>query len=284
VNRPPRRQPPVLIRKESGAEEPFRDRKLRTSLRRVGATAAEIAEVLESVRAELRPGISTREVYRIAHRHLRRATGPKAARYSLQRALLELGPTGFPFESFVAALFDAEGFRTRVGVRLRGRFVTHEIDVLAERRGLRALAECKLRIRSEGKVDVRTAMYVYGRAVDLDAVGRDGAEFWLCTNGRFSADAIAYGEGMGLRLLGWNHPAGEGLRERVDRAGLHPITVLTTVPARARRALLERGIVLCRELLRRPQELRRAGVPAQRVDRVLAEARALCVDGAAAGT
>lgn len=264
--------------KQDGEVEPFRESKLRRSLRRVGASRAEIAHVVGEVQDRLHDGISTRELYRLAHRTLREGARSRAARFGLQRALQDLGPTGFPFERFVAALWESEGFRTRVGVRVKGHFVTHEIDVVAERRGLQALTECKLRIQKDGKIDARTAMYVYGRAADLDAVGRDGREFWLVTNGRFTADAISYGEGMGLHLLGWNHPSGDGIRERVDRSGLHPITVLTGLSRPVRRALLERGVVLCRDLLARPAELGRAGIGPRKAEGVLAEARALCPD------
>ena len=48
-------------------------------------------------------------------------------------------------------------------------------------------------------------MYVFGRAVDLDAL-RARTRFWLITNGRFSQDALRFGLGMRLHLLGWDVP------------------------------------------------------------------------------
>ncbi|MEM7200598.1 MAG: ATP cone domain-containing protein [Planctomycetota bacterium] len=272
-----RRAPRIV--KSNGEIEGFKESKLRASLRRAGANGAEERQIVAAVRLSLRDGMTTGELYRIAHRMLRRARRPAAARYSLQKALQELGPGGYPFEQFVGELWRAEGWRVRVGARLRGHLVSHEVDVVATRprgpkRG-RELAECKFRNRADGKVDVTVAMYIYGRACDLEQTRESWSSFWLVTNGRFTSDALAYGEGMGLQLLAWDHPAGDSLRERVDRARLHPITALTHLRVRDKRALLNRGIVLCRQLRRRPRLLDELDLPDRRRRQIANEAAAL---------
>lgn len=239
------------LRKTTGEHESYRERKLRASLRRSGADSAQIDGIVEEIERRLRDGISTAEVYRIAHRMLRRERRELAARYSLKRAIQRLGPDGFPFEEFVAELLRHEGWRAKTGVILKGRFVSHEIDVDAAREGRRHLAECKFKTQSEGKVDVKVALYVHSRAEDLSSVGYE--RFWIVTNGRFTKDARIYGEGVGLGLLSWDHPKGESLRERIDGSGLHPITALTTLGPDARRGLLRQGVVLCRTLLQKPR-------------------------------
>ncbi len=242
------------LRKTTGLLEPFREQKLRRSLARSGAARDQVEAVVAEVRRRLREGMTTREVFRIAHRLLRHERRGVAARYSLQRAIARLGPDGYPFEKFVAELWRREGWRVQTGVVLQGRFVRHEIDVVAVRGGERMLAECKFKNQRDAKVDVKVAMYVHARAEDLGAGGR--GQFWLVTNGRFSRDAVVYGEGVGLGLLGWDHPRGDGLRERIDRAGLHPVTVLTSLRAAEQAELLRRGVVLCAQLMER----RRRGV------------------------
>ena len=57
----------------------------------------------------------------------------------------------------------------------------------------RDLYECKFRVQSDGKVDVKIAMYVYGRATDLRGLRGGYGRFGIVTNGRFTADAIAFG-------------------------------------------------------------------------------------------
>jgi len=236
--------------KTSGELEKFNERKLRASLARSGATRAEIDHAVGAVRAELHDGITSDEVFRIARRALQRDRRPTAARYSLQRAIQQLGPSGFPFESFVASIWQHDGYRVRMGPRMQGRLVRHEVDIDASRGKDRVLVECKFRAMSDGKVDIKTALYVYARARDLLSTGF--RQFWLVTNGRFTKDALKYGAGVGLRLLSWDHPKGDSLRERVDRAGLHPLTVLTTLHMTECQRLLRKGYVLCNDLQDHP--------------------------------
>lgn len=271
----PHGEPHLL--KSTGLIEPFRERKLRRSLRRSGASADQIERTVEEVRGRLHEGMSTAEVFRIAHRLLRHERRDTAARYSLQRAIQRLGPDGFPFEKFVAELWRHDGFRVRTGVVLEGRHVRHEIDLVAVRDGERVLGECKFKIQNDGKVDVKVALYVHARAEDLGAVGL--REFWVITNGRFTSDALVYGNGVGLGLLSWDHPKGDGLRERIDRAGLHPVTVLTSLRAQEQRVLLRKGVVLCAALRQRPNVLDELRLSAGRATSLWQEVEGLCEGG-----
>lgn len=245
-----RRGEPQLV-KTTGLLEQFREQKLRSSLQRSGASKDQIERIVAAVRERLYSGMATTEVFRIAWRLLRQERRDTAARYSLKRAIQQLGPDGFPFEKFVAELLRHDGWRTRTGVVLTGRFVRHEVDVDAVRDQQRLLGECKFKTQSDAKVDVKVALYVQARAEDLAVVGFD--QFLLITNGRFSADALAYGKGVGLGLLSWDHPKGDSLRERIDRAGLHPITVLSSLRRLEQQTLLRRGVVLCAQLRQRPK-------------------------------
>jgi Restriction endonuclease len=267
-----RRGPQLL--KTSGDLEPYHEQKLRSSLRRSGADDLTIKSIVKSVRARLHDGMTTSEVFRLAHRELRRSRRPTAARYSLQRALLQLGPTGFPFERFVAELLKHDGYRARTDVVLRGRFVAHEIDVDAARGNERVLAECKFRGQADGKVDIKVALYVHARAEDLSVIGYDA--FWLITNGRFTGDALAYGKGVGLRLLSWDHPAEQSLRDRIDRAGLHPITCLSSLHAGEKQTLLQENIVLCADLNQRREAVGELRLSSNRTNQLWREIDGLC--------
>ena len=46
---------------------------------------------------------------------------------------MKLGPTGYPFEDFIAKLLQADGYETKVRQILKGECITHEIDVIAEK-------------------------------------------------------------------------------------------------------------------------------------------------------
>jgi hypothetical protein len=268
----PRPEPNLL--KTTGVLEPFREHKLRAGLQRSGASRDQIERVIAAVRERLREAMPTREIYGIAHGLLRHERRDVAARYSLQRAIQRLGPDGFPFEKYVAELWRHAGYRTLTGVVLPGRFVRHEVDLVAVRGRERILGECKFKVQREGKVDVKVPLYVQARAEDLGVAG--SGRFWLITNGRFTTDARTYGEGVGLRLLGWDHPRGDGLRERIDRARLHPVTVLSSLRPHEHDVLLRRGIVLCATLRQRPRLLEQLRLSPGRAAALWQEIEGLC--------
>jgi hypothetical protein len=264
------------VTKASGAIEPFVPSKLKASLRRAGADDLVIRLILDRIEDNFVPAISTQGLYRMAHEELRRMQRPAAARYSLRRATLALGPSGYPFEHLIAALFASHGHTTQVGRLLQGRCVRHEVDVVAMQHRVRTLVECKFHSRLGFRTDVKIALYVRARALDLEENPANAVKaFWLVTNAKFTSEALKYGTCSGLELLGWDHPQGDGLQERLERARVVPLTCSTTLKATVKRRLLDAGIVTIREVLARPEVLGPAGVRDVEADRVLTEFRAL---------
>ncbi|MCA9357357.1 ATPase, partial [Candidatus Kaiserbacteria bacterium] len=103
---------PIKITKADGSTEIFKVEKLRRSLRRAGADPEEVSRIITQVDKDLYDGIQTQEIYRNAFSLLRNSRPTAAARYSLRRALFNLGPSGFPFEKFLARLFNTDGYET----------------------------------------------------------------------------------------------------------------------------------------------------------------------------
>ena len=79
-------------------------------------------------------------------------------------------------------------------------------------------------------------------------------------------------------MLSWDFPASDGLRERVDRAGLHPVTCLTSLSLKEKRQLLEKGVVLCRDLTAKPEIMFEIGVRQNKIQEALDEAEAICAE------
>ncbi len=264
----------LTVRKASGDVEPFSENKLRSSLQRAGASAAMTERVVRELHNILENEVHTHKLYSAAHAVLNADDGAAAASYSLKHAITELGPTGFPFERFVAAVLDAHGWETDVSVTLEGT-VNHEIDVVATKGDRRALVECKYRGKGR-KCNVKVALYIAARARDLlGELGDPNNEFWLVTNTRFTADAIRYGESVGLRLIAWDHPAKNNVRQLISTSGLHPLTCLTSLTKDQKRALLDKGIVLCRDLVEQDTALQDAGVVGASAELALREVQAL---------
>ncbi|MGE7774982.1 restriction endonuclease [Chitinophaga sp. NPDC101104] len=267
------------VRKSDGGLAAFSEKKLRRSLTRSGATDETADGIIASLRPRLYPGISTREIYDQAFGMLKDRMRPAAARYHLKRAILELGPSGFPFEQFIGELFRRRGYNVQTNQFVTGHCVRHEVDVMATTAGEKNFIECKYH-QAGIKCDVKVALYVHARFQDIarsfEKTSPGNLHGWLITNSRFSSDALQYSNCVGLQLLSWDHPSGKSLRDIIDQEQLYPVTCLTTLSHYEKSRLLHLGVVLCSDLLGRPGALNEAGVPPGKADRVLEEAGTLC--------
>lgn len=269
-----------LVTKADGEQEMFDPTKLDGSLARAGATQPLREQIVSRVTKEIRDGMTTSEIYRHAFELLRRSEIlPIAARYSIKRAIFDLGPSGYPFERFIAEVLRTQGWRTRVSVELTGKCAPHEVDVLADRDDVRVGIEVKFHNAQGTKTDVKDALYVQARFTDLKATPHEEsrvAEGWLVTNTQFTRNAIRYGQCSGLTMLGWSYPHNRGLQTLIEEGGVHPVTALTTLTQPEKRRLLDRNIVLCRNIRNGRHLLEEQGIRHDRIDRVLAEAQSLC--------
>lgn len=271
----------IKITKADGSNEYFKVEKLRRSLRRAGATPEEVNSIVSTILNEIYEGIQTQEIYRRAFTLLRENGLPVAARYSLRRALFSLGPTGFPFEVFLARLFTAEGYKTRTGIMLDGHCATHEIDFAAYNDNDSFVGEAKFHARPGVKTDLQVAMYSYARLLDLrdnkicNESLCDIKEFWLVTNTKFTSAAERYSECVGLNLLSWDYPKNNNLHDRIQRARVYPITVLPNLSVSQIRILIERNIVVCQDLVANPNILRYLHISNRRQEALLAEANSI---------
>jgi hypothetical protein len=273
----------INITKASGHKAPFNEGKLKQSLLRSGANSELADEIVSEVMEMLVEGISTRKIYKTALRLLRNTSRPMAARYNLKRAIMELGPSGFPFEQFVGVLLNQQGYRTQVGVIVKGHCVNHEVDVIAEKDNHHFMIECKFHNRQGYICDVKIPLYIQSRFLDVENTWKkiDGHaekfhQGWVVTNTRFSEDAAQYGRCMNMNLVGWDYPRNNGLKDWIDSSGLHPVTCLTTLTHREKQELLDKKIVLCKTLHHNYSLLQSIGVNPPRLQKVMDECAALC--------
>ncbi len=280
----------TYITKSNGTKELFEEDKLIESLKHSGGSDAVIAQVMERVSAELVNGISTTDIYRHAFELLRKESIPAASRYSLRRALTELGPDGFPFEKFVAEIFKAQGFMTLNDQVVNGHCVPHEVDVIAWNQEKLIMVEAKFHNEFGLKSDIKTVLYVKARFDDLKdqkfnyatapgaanahTEGRTLTEGWLVTNTKFTDQAIRYGECVNLKMIGWNYPAKGNLNDLIIEARLHPFTALASLSLTQKHALLGMGVILCKQIT--PDLLHSAGIDRARIDEVMSEINQIC--------
>jgi len=180
----------MRVTKYSGELVPFNVDSLKHSLVRSGADDDQVDQVYKDIDSHLYDGISTRELYELAFDSLKKQRNSFAARYSLKKALRDLGPEGFYFEDWIGRLFSEEGYQTVTGQVVQGHAVSHEIDVVAVKEGEGMLAiECKFRNDVDAKISVTTPMYFMSRVKDIKdkdfeffGKKRQFTDGWLVTN------------------------------------------------------------------------------------------------------
>ena len=244
------------IKKANGEKEIFYYRKLEDSLRKIGADEEVIKEIVLEINKNIHDGITTDEIYKKAFSILKRKQKTVAIRYSLKKAVAMLGPTGFPFEKYVAEIFKDQGYETLNGIIVKGKCAEHEIDVVAWKEDKLIFVEAKFHTDFGAKSDLKVALYVKARYDDILGLsfnfgGKDRIlnEGWIITNTKFSTAAIQYGECQRLNMVGWNYPLGNNLHNMIERAELIPLTALTSLTTGEKNKFIEQGIVLSKSLL-----------------------------------
>lgn len=274
----------IHITKASGEKDVFDRNKLLRSLTRSGASEETALKVAEKVEGDLQEGMSTRKIYRNAFRLLRKKSIFVASQYKLKQAVMQLGPSGYPFERFIGKIFTNLGYETQVSQLLNGVCVKHEVDLVARKNRELILGECKFRNQQGSKTDVKVALYFHSRFNDVvgainagkhthlrDGDGPIDFQGWIVTNAKFTQDAITYAKCTGLNLMGWDYPSDGNLFARIRETGILPVTLLTTLSRTDLDRVLAENIVLCRDLMANIDVLDKLGVDKVRKRRVLVE-------------
>ncbi len=245
----------IYIIKSDGTRELFNREKLLHSLKRIGTDSATAELIVSKVEKDIQEGNSTKEIYRRAFTLLKKHQRPVALRYSLKRAIAELGPSGFPFEKFVAEIFKAQGYQAMTNQIALGTCVPHEIDVVAYNDTELIMVEAKFHTDFGIHSDLKVALYIKARFEDLQkGVFRFGGKErrltkgMLITNTNFSSTAIQYGECAKLNMIGWNYPQENNLHHLIEKLNLVPVTVLTTLTQSDKKMFLANDIVLSKQL------------------------------------
>lgn len=272
---------PVIV-KADGTTEVFDPARLIVSLERAGAGVHTAETIARTVTSTVLPGMSSKEIYSRAFALLRKEARPVAARYALRRALLELGPTGHPFEDFVSHLFRKEGWQVETRKMIQGRCVQHEVDFYASHPEQNTFLAAELKYHNDPgyKTDLKVALYVKSRFDDIFACDPATRSCpidrgLLVTNTKFTSEAIAYAQCSGVELLGWGYPIDNTLYMVMSRLKVYPITALTSFSQSEKKLLIDQGTVAVDEIVEDRTLLDVLHLSSERVGEVLAEAEGL---------
>ncbi len=273
----------ITITKADGARELFEQSKLESSLRNAGGNDQIIEEIIEHIGKEMYDGMPTHEIYSRAFKLLREHSMPMAVKYSLRRALSDLGPDGFPFEKYVAKIFESWGYQAITDQTVMGVCVPHEIDVVAWNQDNLVMVEAKFHNELGMKSDIKVALYIKARFDDLrgntfdyGGIKRTLTSGWLITNTKFTDQAIRYGECNGLKMIGWNYPAKGNLQDIIEELHLHPLTCLESLNNENKKNLLKNGLVLCMDIYNNQKILNEIGVNPDQANRIINEIKQVC--------
>ena len=244
------------IIKSNGNLETFNEDKIITSLTKAGATPEQARGVLDYLKPEIREGASTEDIHNLALQHLSKVEHKLALKYSLKRAIMSMGPQGYTFEKYIAKILDKYGYSTKVGQILKGCCVDHEVDVVAKKDNMVFFIESKYHNHRGIYSDVKTALYVHARFVDIEkAIKKKGGSNnthyygWLVTNTKCTSECVKYASCVKLKVMAWQHPEEKNLQYYIENKKLYPVSILTTITKNQKDILFDSGILLVQELV-----------------------------------
>jgi hypothetical protein len=237
----------IQVIKKNGEREFYSEEKVIRSLQNSGANEKIINEILQKLDKILHDGISTKEIFSFVFRELRKKESSLGARYNLKQGIIEMSlGGGYVFEKFMGKVFQKMGYVVELNREIKGRYISHEIDVVAKKNEEKIMVECKHFSKPELGVSIQTALYVYARFLD---VKNSFNKVYLATNTKFSPQVIEYSKGVGVNLIGWKYPQRESLELLISKYKIYPITILP-IPKSRMRIYLKEEILTFEDLLK----------------------------------
>jgi hypothetical protein len=263
------------ILKASGKIEAFNEEKLRSSIRRVGIPDNLQNEAIGYVKGKLYDNIPTLEIYKYVMEFLQNSTYQLGhTKYSLRQAIMDLGPTGYPFEDYISEILKMEGHITQVRQIVRGKCISHEIDVIAEKDGARAMVECKFHNSPGIRSQCHVPMYTKARFDDTRDIN-NFSEVWLVTNTKITSDALSYALCSNMRILSWDYPDKGSFRDLIERHKLYPITSFRGLTQNQKQILAQNHTILAKDVCANPSSLDILGLPKDKKASILSECQSM---------
>lgn len=244
------------ILKADGTIQEFKWEKFEKSLLNSKTDEIVISKLKNKLDRTLPNLVSSDQLRSKANNYLSKYQPKSGYYYGLREAIMKLGPTGYGFEIFISQIFESLGYHTNQGIILKGKCVSHEIDVMVSKNESVDLIECKFHNHFGIKSDVKISLYLYGRLTDLkDSWSNNGVQnklfgnFWLATNTKVTKDAYDFAVCRGIKILSWDRPENLSLKFLVDKAKIIPITALKSLSTGETQKFIDSGIVTCQQLL-----------------------------------
>ena len=259
------------VLKAGGSIEPFNEDKLRLSVQRAGISSDLRESVLTHVKSKLYDRIPTAEIYKHVTEFLENSPHPYArAKYSLKQAIMDLGPTGYPFEDYISEILKMEGYQTQVRQVLTGKCISHEIDLIVTKDNVSSMVECKFHNMPGTHSQVHVSLYTKARFDDIKEK-HNLSGVWLVTNTKITPDALDYAICSSMKVIAWDYPENGSFRDLIEKYKLHPITMLTSLSQNQKQLLAGNHVVLAKDICKNPSSLDILGLPQDKKNSILSE-------------
>ena len=245
----------VYVTKADGTKQEFDAEKILQTCLRAGLSKKEAAGVASAVRKKAYDGIRTREIFRLIEDEIgtkHEKSAYNAYNIRLRDAIADLDPVSF--EGYAKKVLEMSGYGAEWNTIVKGRYVEHQIDVIASKAGKRFLVECKHHFNPHRFTGLGTCLQVQARMEDINAARHLFDCSWIFTNNKFSEHAKKYARGIGIRLTGWRYERKFSIESMVRGSGMFPVTVLRAGKEEARR-LLRKNIITIGDLEERGKDV-----------------------------
>lgn len=239
---------PNFVIKKDGQKEPYNEEKIKISLIKTGIPLQVIEEILFEINKNLPSVVKTKEIFLFINNYLKKQNLFFGYKFNLKQSIFNLGPAGYSFEKFIAHLLKLYGYSAHHNVFLKGKCLTYEIDLFAEKDNIFYIGECKFHQKQSRKNDIKVALYVYARFLDLKENLNKKVYPMIITNTRFTSEVINYSNCYNLKLISWNYPK-ENLAFLIDNKKAYPLTIFDFLPLKALQNFFNYDIVLISDFL-----------------------------------
>lgn len=263
------------IMKATGLREPFSEEKLIYSIKRAGVPTNLQNKALAHVKSKLYDDMPTSEIYSHILEFLDKEAKPIKSKYGLKQAIMDLGPTGYPFEDYVSEILKKQGYTTQVRSILSGKCVNHEIDVIAEKNSDKLMIEAKFHNASGIRTDLHVALYTKARYEDVKEKYKFTSPF-IYTNTKITSDALTYALCANMGVVSWSYPENGSLRDLIEREKLYPVTIIESLSQNQKQTLLDNHIVLIKDICKNPDTLDLLEIQPDKRKIIFTEAQVVC--------
>lgn len=242
----------ILVKKADGRKEEFSPGKILNTCMRAGLSRKAAENIVRKVEARLFNGIRTHDIYEMVLKELERIEDRSSMVFRLREAVSEI-PSD-KFELYVKKILESYGYKCQWNVLVEGKYVEHQVDILAEKGGKKYLVECKHHINPHRFCGLGIVLQVQGRLEDVQDGYRErknrlnfsGA--WVITNTKFSEHAKMYANGRGIMLSGWKYKAKGSLESMIQAKKLYPICIIK-MDKSLKKTLFERDIITIQDAI-----------------------------------